>query len=1057
MKKIERHLGLVVVTMMLATFPACSQKDTRVGSVLVDTNVSSVMAGALPPSGFSKWSEGRAARSVEAPFRLTASDGTGLKLDGIDARAVVEGPLAFTELRLTFENPDDRVLEGRFQITLPTGAALSRFAMRNGDAWQEGEVVEKKRAREVYEDFLHRKQDPALLEQAAGNEFSARVFPIGARAKKEIILSYSHLVANTYALPLRGLPEVARLDVRVNDGKGALLGERHETKKAPSEDFVVRNDADTATAIRAKNRLVARLRPEIETAPDPITDTLVLVDTSASRAVQFNEQVDFVAALVRAIGDSYPEARVAVLAFDQSVERIYDGTAANFGEARAKLMARGALGASDLEGALNRAGVIAREGKYRRVLLISDGVATAGKLETKATKGAAHALADFGVERLDVISEGGIRDDEALRELATAGLPRDGIVVSRDEAPQTIGKKLAARTASFDVSVEGATWSYPKRVDGVQQGEEIQVFAEFPEDNQGDAAKIGPRVTLAGPRTVPQIFTPPSRTATSPLLERAIAKAKIESLTSLLATEKDKAERLRIEHAVLALSVEQRVLSPFTSLLVLESHADYERFGLPERSLANILTVDEGKIALASRNTSDSKKPGSEDPGEREARSVRKEPSKRINLGGQPGDPFSNGRGDSEEAVLPSSPRAERATARSRGAERVEMPRPMDMKGASNEPASLWGNGGEAAASEGFGSGHGRLAEQMQAAGGAATTSVRPSFRAPARARPSGDPFGGELDDAAPRVDPYSGRFAEIMRGLKGKTKEAAMAHAQVWHEESPGDVLALVALGEAYEATGAKERAARAYGSIIDLFSSRADLRRFAGERLERLADIDALSLATDTYEKAVADRPDHPSSHRLLAWSYARQENYERAFDTLEAALLRTFSRFEAADTILGEDLGMIARAWIAKTPSVRADVMKRLHAANVTLDSRPSLRFVLNWETDANDVDFHIRDDQGGHAYFQNRDLPSGGSLYADITTGYGPECFAIKKSHAERAKEYTIEAHYYSRGPMGYGMGKVQIIEHDGQGHLKIEDRPFVVMTDQAFVTLGKRHG
>ena len=38
-------------------------------------------------------------------------------------------------------------------------------------------------------------------------------------------------------------------------------------------------------------------------------------------------------------------------------------------------------------------------------------------------------------------------------------------------------------------------------------------------------------------------------------------------------------------------------------------------------------------------------------------------------------------------------------------------------------------------------------------------------------------------------------------------------------------------------------------------------------------------------------------------------------------------------------------------------------------------------------------------------------------------------------------------------MGYGMGKLQIIEHDGHGTLHFEDRPFVVMSDGAFVDMG----
>ena len=110
-------------------------------------------------------------------------------------------------------------------------------------------------------------------------------------------------------------------------------------------------------------------------------------------------------------------------------------------------------------------------------------------------------------------------------------------------------------------------------------------------------------------------------------------------------------------------------------------------------------------------------------------------------------------------------------------------------------------------------------------------------------------------------------------------------------------------------------------------------------------------------------------------------------------------------------------------------------------------------MNWETDANDVDFHITDSKGGHAYYSSKVLPSGGELYADVTTGYGPECFTIRLPKGKRAAPYTLQAHYYSIGPMGAGMGKLEIIEHDGKGGLTFEQRSYVVMVNQAYVDLG----
>ena len=108
-------------------------------------------------------------------------------------------------------------------------------------------------------------------------------------------------------------------------------------------------------------------------------------------------------------------------------------------------------------------------------------------------------------------------------------------------------------------------------------------------------------------------------------------------------------------------------------------------------------------------------------------------------------------------------------------------------------------------------------------------------------------------------------------------------------------------------------------------------------------------------------------------------------------------------------------------------------------------------MSWETDANDVDFHIYDDRGDHAFYGHPALASGGALYADVTTGYGPECFTIPGG--KKDVTYTLQASYYSRGPMGYGMGKVEIIDHDGKGGLTFDERPFVTMVDQSYVDLG----
>jgi hypothetical protein len=203
------------------------------------------------------------------------------------------------------------------------------------------------------------------------------------------------------------------------------------------------------------------------------------------------------------------------------------------------------------------------------------------------------------------------------------------------------------------------------------------------------------------------------------------------------------------------------------------------------------------------------------------------------------------------------------------------------------------------------------------------------------------------------------------------------------------------------------------------------------------------------------VQQRPDHPSSHRLLAYARLRAGDLASAFDAIEQGAKRKYpdGRFRGVDRILREDAGLIGAAWAKESPSARSAIEVRLRELGTTLEQEPSLRFVLNWETDSNDVDFHIHDARGGHAFYQQKQLPSGGELYADVTTGYGPECFTVRAAVGERAGPYRLQAHYYARGPMGYGMGKLEIIEHDGKGNLVFEQRPFVIMQDGAYVDLG----
>jgi hypothetical protein len=71
---------------------------------------------------------------------------------------------------------------------------------------------------------------------------------------------------------------------------------------------------------------------------------------------------------------------------------------------------------------------------------------------------------------------------------------------------------------------------------------------------------------------------------------------------------------------------------------------------------------------------------------------------------------------------------------------------------------------------------------------------------------------------------------------------------------------------------------------------------------------------------------------------------------------------------------------------------------------------------------------------------------------VRDGYGPECFTMREPAARRTYPYRLSVRYARRGPMGFGMGTVQVIEHDGHGKVVFQHRPFLLMSDGGHLDL-----
>ncbi len=183
---------------------------------------------------------GGAGLTAPAPARaaglLVADGGFGgvLEIESHDVVVTINNGVAVTEVKQVFRNTEDRQVEALYTFPVPKGASVANFSMWINGKEMVGEVVEKKRARQIYESYKQTREDPGLLEQTDYKTFEMRIFPIGPRAAQTIKIRYYQEVEYdndwvTYVYPLSTAGD-SRIDTRT---KGTFSLALHARSKVP--------------------------------------------------------------------------------------------------------------------------------------------------------------------------------------------------------------------------------------------------------------------------------------------------------------------------------------------------------------------------------------------------------------------------------------------------------------------------------------------------------------------------------------------------------------------------------------------------------------------------------------------------------------------------------------------------------------------------------------------------------------------------------------------------------------------------------------------------------
>ena len=597
----------------------------------------------------------------------------------------IRDQIARTTIEESFVNHTVSRLEGVFHFPLPQDASISGFGMWIGNDLVEADVVEKQRAREIYETILREKRDPGLLEWTGGNIFKARVFPIEAHSEKRIKIVYTQVLplrANRYRYSYGLRSEMLRtkplrelsLNVTVNSAlplksvtcpTHAVRGARSLTLRVGQPDAKVpvanevRSDSESQATFHSAQLefaaqeytptrdlevvceidgrqsdvvvvphrrgddgyLLVQLSPpapegnwQREVLPDgkPL-NVVLLCDTSASMdSEKRTQQAEFVSTVLASLGEQDRFLLAAadvgtVWAFAEPVA----ANAENIAKARVFLDERLSLGWTNLDRAFDD--LLKKSPAESHIVYIGDGVVSSGDTDPAAfVKRLRSRLAPRDEPNASPTPNSAKDSDKVEREKRSARhAERDGYVhaigvgnsfesvvlkgiaevgggsvrnIGGEQTPQTVALELLneiAQPGLRDLNVEfrglRVAAVYPDRLPNVAAGtQQILVGRYLPDgkDQQGEIIVTGMRGSEKV-RYAARLNLKDAEEGNS-FIPRLWARAHLDQLLA-------QGQNQAIRDDIIRLSEEFHIITPFTSLLVLETDADRERFGVKRR------------------------------------------------------------------------------------------------------------------------------------------------------------------------------------------------------------------------------------------------------------------------------------------------------------------------------------------------------------------------------------------------------------------------------------------------------------------------------------------
>jgi Ca-activated chloride channel family protein len=553
---------------------------------------------------------------------------------------VINNGFAMTEVQQTFYNPNIEDLEATYSFPLPKSASLSEVTIYVGEREIHGEVLEKSKARQIYEDEKSKGSETGLAEKNEFYTFEFKVHPVPANAETRIrFLYYQPLkidtsigrylypleeggtddvgmsfwttnakVENTFSLALELKSAYPIQDVRVPGFEAAAtineLEEDHYklemqlSDMSLSRDFIfyyrLQNDLPGRVEVipfrddeNEDGTFMMVITPGVDLKPlTNGSDYCFILDISGSMQ---SKMATLKKGVMQALGKLQPEDRFRFVAFESSAQELTrDWLPANqdgLVKAQKLLEPLSAKGSTNLYAGLDLGLKRLDDDRAVNIVLVTDAVTNTGIVDPIEF----HKL----LQKVDVRIYGFLLGNSANWPLMqTIAETSGGFYDSISNADDIMGKLmlagskinyealLDARVKISGVKVNNLTDETFKKV---YRGQQLVLLGRY---DRGGQARVTLEASLTGEdKTYTSEFVFPDIDTDNPELERLWALATIEKIEAMERI--GNMEPSESENAIRDLGLGFQIVTDYTSMVVL-SDSDFASHGIERHNQARI-------------------------------------------------------------------------------------------------------------------------------------------------------------------------------------------------------------------------------------------------------------------------------------------------------------------------------------------------------------------------------------------------------------------------------------------------------------------------------------